>query len=462
MSGAAQRRLDEYLVERVVAPLWAWREHPGYGAFRRHIEQCQYWPADRLRAWQQQRLVELLRHAAVQCPLYSERFRLAGLDPGRGSQQTAWERLPLLTKHDIQTRAAGLEAGNFPPRLRMRNQTGGSTGSPLQFFVDRRRFATRMASTHRHNAWAGYRPGDWIAVLWGARLDADAEVGWKAWWRERLLERTIALNTSSVAPRDWDLFRDQVRRRRPRFLLAYARSAVAFAEHLRAQGSDDLRFESVITSAEVLLPEQRRTIESVFGGRVFNRYGAREVSVIASECDRHEGLHVNAEALLVEVVPAPGLPAPWGKVVITDLLNRSMPLIRYEIGDVARWQAGNCACGRGLPRLAEVQGRTTDFLQLPDGRWVSGPALTLVIADMAEVRQVQFVQHGQKEIVLRVVPGAGYGEAARHELCRRLDLYLRGGLPLRLEEVAGIASEASGKYRFVVQQPAPPAGKAQV
>lgn len=433
-------------------PLWARREHPGYAQFRREIEQSQFWPAERIVELQQRRLRALLEHAIRNCPFYRQRLLEAGVGPDSRLDSAAWRALPLLTKADIQQHGKAMEAENFPPAERQRNQTGGSTGSPLQFWVDKRRFATRMASTWRHNAWAGYRPCDWTAWLWGARLDAETGQGAWEWLRQHLLYCTVGLNTSSLSEADWESFLAEVRRRRPRHLLAYARSAVAFADWLRERGITDVRFDSVITSAEVLLEEQRCALEAAFGGRVFNRYGCREVSVIASECAHHAGLHVNAEALLVELVPASGLAAPWGKVVITDLLNRSMPLIRYEIGDVSRWQEGPCACGRGLPRLAEVQGRTTDFLHLPDGRWVSGPALTLVVADMPTVRQVQFVQRGQAEIVLRVVPGAGYDAGVRDELRRRLALYLRDGLPLRLEEVGAIASEASGKYRFVVHE----------
>src|SRR5881227_1391792 len=125
-----------------------------------------------------------------------------------------------------------------------------------------------------------------------------------------------------------------------------------------------------------------------------------------------------------------------------------MPLIRYEIGDVAEWaDEQDCPCGRGLPILGEIQGRTTDFLELSDGRRISGPALTLVVADMPDVRQVQFVQHGLTQIELRVVPGKGYGEHTKAELRKRLSLYIGQLAQLKLSETSVIASESSGKYR---------------
>src|SRR6185312_14144965 len=125
---------------------------------------------------------------------------------------------------------------------------------------------------------------DWIAELWGHRLDATSDHGWREWARQRLLYRTLSLNTSSVSRQDWLDFVRRLRQVRPRFLLAYALAAVAFAEFVREERLDDIRFDAIITSAEVLTPRHRAIIEGALGGQVFNRYGCREMSVIASEC----------------------------------------------------------------------------------------------------------------------------------------------------------------------------------
>jgi phenylacetate-CoA ligase len=303
-------------------------------------------------------------------------------------------------------------------------------------------------------------PGDWCGELWGARLD---QISQESFWdraRNTLLYRMVPMNTSSIRPEDWDPFITQLRKKRVRFLVTYTQSAALFARYLREKGLDDIRFQSIITTAEVLLPGQREFLEETFHARVFNRYGCREVSVMASECERHTGMHVNGDALLVEIVPDPAYPPPNGRILITDMLNYSMPLIRYEIGDVGRWaEAQSCPCGRGLPLIADVQGRITDFLVLPNGTYVSGPALTLVVSDMPDVAQVQFVQRSEKLIVLRVVPGKGYGENTREELRRRIALYLRDQADLALEEVPSIAKEVSGKYRFVVNEMTSPLQK---
>lgn len=450
--GSVMTRVGSALVRNVVFPLWARRDHPHYFRYFNEFQQSQFYSSKQIRALQLHRLRALLEHAYQNCPLYRSRMNEAGLLPASVESLESIARLPVLTKRDIQDHSLLMLAGNIPENARVRNQTGGSTGSPLQFYVDKTRLDSRMASTDRHNRWTGLRPGDWHAYLWGARLDQVIHQGIKDWARNTLLYRRIELNTSHITPQRWRELVEKIRVERPRFMIAYAKSAVLLANYIRENNIRDLRFDSIVTTAEVLFPEDRQMLESTFGGRVFNRYGCREVSIIASECE-HRRMHVNAEALLVEIMHDET--SRVGKVLVTDLLNYSMPLIRYEIGDVAEWAGEqSCPCGRGLSILENVQGRTTDFLELRDGTRVSGPALTLAVADMADVRQVQFVQYGLNDITMRVVPGRGYGEHTQNELRKRMAPYLGGLANLKIEETTGISSEASGKYRFVISHAA--------
>ena len=444
---------SSWLVRNFVYPVWARRDHPAFPRYYREFERVQFAPLAEIQKLQLQRLRELLTHAHKNCAFYRERMDAAGLNAERLSSLDELSKLPVLTKRDIQEHGAELQAANFPEKRRVRNQTGGSTGSPLQFYVDKERFASRLASTVRHNRWADWRPGDWHAVLWGSRLDLAGQEDWWARLRNQVLYRSLMLNTSRIEEKDWTDFIAKLRAKRPRILLAYTQAAVLFAQYLRQRGIEDITFDAIVTTAEVLLPGQREFLEKSFQGKVFNRYGCREVSVMASECEHHTGMHVAAESFVVEIVPNESIPSPAGRVVITDLLNYSMPLIRYEIGDVSAWAAEqNCPCGRKLPLITEVQGRITEFLVLKDGRHISGPALTLVVADMSEVRQVQFVQKALDRIVIRVVPGKGYGPKTAEELRRRLSLYVGSAAALEVQETESIASEISGKYRFAINE----------
>lgn len=447
----ASQQITASIIRHLIYPLWAKRDHPAYASYSKDFTRNQYLSASELNELQTNRLRSQLVHAYRNIPFYRHRMESAGITPLDICSIHDLSLLPVLTKRDIQDHGAEMLATNIPEEARVRNQTGGSTGSPLQFWVDKERFDSRRASTDRHNSWAGLRPGDWCAELWGTNSGYwQATVLPTVTWRHRLLYRTLTLNTSSVCDSDFDAYVEILRRYRPRYMVAYAQAAALFAAHCRARGYDDIRFDSVITTAEVLLPASRAIIEDAFRTQVFNRYGSRETSVIASECEYHTGMHVNADALIVEIEPVAGLPEGLGRVLVTDLLNRSMPLIRYEIGDLAVFSdTGTCSCGRSFPRLERVEGRTTDFLVLPDGHRISGPSLALIVGGTAEVRQAQFVQIQPDRILLKVVPGRGYSSDTDRDLHRKLDPYLRGEAVVSIVCVDGIPTEPSGKYRFV-------------
>jgi phenylacetate-CoA ligase len=447
-------KISSAIVRNVIFPVWAMRDHPEYRKHRAEYERTQWLPRAEIERLQWERLRKIARHAYDNVPFYRARMQAAGWKNGDVGSLAQLQSLPVLTKRDIQDHGQQMLATNFPESDRVRNQTGGSTGSPVQFYVDKLRFDSRVAMAHRSDSWAGLRPGEWSAWLWGARMDLVQE---KTLWnslRKHLLYRRVELNTSNITDDDWQRAIAEIRRVRPKYAVAYAQSAALFARYVKRHGITDVHFDSIITTAEVLLPGDRELIESAFSGRVFNRYGCREVSTIAAECERHDGLHVNAETLLVEIAPEPSVPTPGGRVVVSDLMNYSMPLIRYQIGDVSHWHPNQqCPCGRGLPLLSQIEGRLTDFLVLSDGTHLSGVALlTWVFASMPQVRQVQFVQKTRERIMLRLVPGNGYTPETQNEIRDRMAPYLKGLANMEFEEVAAIPSEVSGKYRFVLKE----------
>jgi phenylacetate-CoA ligase len=212
------------------------------------------------------------------------------------------------------------------------------------------------------------------------------------------------------------------------------------------------RPQSIITSAEALEADDRQALEGVFGCPVYNRYGCREVSVIASECPAHRGLHVMAEGLYLEIeTPAgPAAGGAVGSILVTDLLNHAMPLIRYRIGDLGAWAKGDCSCGRHLPRLEKVHGRVTDFLVGADGRLVSGVFLaTYVVAHRPSLGQVQIDQHTAGHVNYRLVPGPGFDPQADGEYLRRATReHLGACASCTLECVRELKAAPSGKFLF--------------
>ncbi len=223
----------------------------------------------------------------------------------------------------------------------------------------------------------------------------------------------------------------------------------------QTNSTDHHRPGAIITSAELLDPEQRSLIEAVFECRVFDRYGSRETSVIASECEKHSGLHIGAENFLLEFIKEnkPVKPGEYGKIIITDLMNYGMPFIRYQIEDAGVPSDETCACGRGLPLMKMAAGRVTDFLVTPERKIISGASLTIyLVANTPGVAQAQLVQEKIDEIIFRIVKGENFGEKSLAYLQSEIPKFFGPSMKYQIEYVEQIPLESSGKYRFSISK----------
>jgi phenylacetate-CoA ligase len=446
--------LAEATIQHIIYPLWARRDHPGLNTFFREYQQTQFWSAERIRDLQWQRLRRIVRFAFERCPYYAERFRQVGFCPDDLREPADFLRLPVLTKDDIRQNQNELTARGVPPSSYQDNFTGGSTGSPIAFKVSKLRWASRKAMTQRHDYWSGWRVGKWIGLLWG---HPEAQPYASAWGRVRnaLLYREVVLNTFDVREANFAQFLAELRRRKVRYLQAYSRSLLMFAEYLSNQGIEPPPLESAITTAECLTPDERKFIEQTLQCPTFDRYGCREFSVIASECERRDGMHLAAETMLVEFVVGgrPAQPGEVGEILVTDLLNEAMPFIRYKIGDMGAPLDGSCPCGRGLPRMQMVAGRVTDFIHTPDGRWLSGVAInTYLISQIPGIRQAQITQDQCDHLRFRLVESGQGRQAAEDFLRAQVPKMFGRDMSYSSEWVAQIPPEASGKIRVTVSR----------
>jgi phenylacetate-CoA ligase len=440
------------LVRNLFLPLALWKAgETRQLTYMREFERTQWLPEADIRDLQYRRLRVLLAHAYEQCPFYRQSLDRAGLVPHDVRCLEDLRALPALEKCDTQEHGRDMIARNWPESDRIRNQTGGSTGTPITFYLSGDRKCSRAAATLRHNRWAGWDVGDKAAVIWGAPRDRPGD-SWRARLRGLLLREPFWLDTAAMSEATMDEFHAALLAQKPRIIQAYARAAVLFARYLDARGLTPHRPHAIVTSAEVLEDDERSLLERVFGCRVFNRYGCREVSVIASDCEAHSGMHTMAEGLYIEIETphGPAAPGEMGRILVTDLLNFAMPLIRYRIGDLGNWAAGKCCCGRSLPRLERVAGRVTDFLVGCDGRLVSGVYLaTYVVAQRPSLGQVQIHQHEKGAVVYRLKPGAGFDAAADLTYLRSSTRqYLGEAARADVEVVDELRAEPSGKFLF--------------
>lgn len=426
----------------------------GHDTVRLHrlLEESQWWDRPRLERLQSERLRALLVHAQRHVPYYRDLFARLGFAAEDIAGVEGLARLPLLGKAEIRANVEALKSEEA--RNLARFNTGGSSGEPLVFFIGKERVSHDVAAKWRATRWWGVDIGDPEIVVWGSPIELGTQDRVRG-WRDALM-RTELLPAFEMSQAKLDAFVERIRRRRPRMLFGYPSALSLIARHAATRGRrmDDLGVEVAFCTSERLYDEQRATIERTFGCRVANGYGARDAGFIAHECPAG-GLHLTAEDIIVEIVDPQGRPVPVGEsgeIVVTHLATRDFPFIRYRTGDVAALDSAPCACGRGLPLLKDVQGRTTDFVVARDGTVMHGLALIYVVRDLPQVGAFRIVQESLDLTRIVVVPAAGYDAAIEERIRRGIGARLGEGVRVEIETAAEIPPEKSGKYRYVMSR----------
>lgn len=415
---------------------------------RRELMRSQYLPEEETRKNQWRDLGDMLRYAYEHTRFYRARFDQEGITPGDIESFSDLARLPILTKDDIRNNLSSLVSDEFGERDLIRRRTGGSTGVPLRLYWDKRAQTFKVAISRRHVEWTGWRPGEGRAALWGNIKPATTL---RTRVARALLTRTVFLDTLEMDDHTMLQFAARIRQARPRLLFGHGHSLYFFASFLKDRGVRDIKVKSVMSMAEVLSVEERRVVEEVFGTIVFDRYGCEEVGLVASECEAHDGMHVAAEGLYVEVLGA-GEHDP-GPVVVTDLVNRATPLIRYEIGDLATVKSGACGCGRGLPRFGKVVGRASDILWTPEGKRISGVSiLDTMVIHIPGFKQVQIVQEKLDELTFNIVKDASCSSESLRMLSESVSKYFGPSMKHKVVFVDKILLTGRGKFQFSISK----------
>ncbi|MEI7968840.1 MAG: AMP-binding protein [Betaproteobacteria bacterium] len=438
------------LVSSLFFPL---HEHiKGHDTVRRlrELERSQWWERDRILALQSENLARFLKHAAVHSPFHAERFAACGFDPDSVTSASDLARLPLLSKADIRgnfDRLGSAAAGKV-----RKMSTGGSSGEPLTFLVGSGRVSHDVAAKWRATRWWDVDIGDPEIVVWGSPIELNSQD------RVRLIRdavfRTELLPAFDMSDKRLDDALARIRRRRPRMLFGYPSSLSLIARHAENRGvaMTDLGIRVAFVTSERLYDDQRAAIARVFGCPVANGYGGRDAGFLAHECPSGS-LHLTAEDIVVEIVDPAGTPLPpgqAGEIVVTHLATWDFPFVRYRTGDVGILSGAACACGRGLPVLASVEGRSTDFVVTAEGSVMHGLGLIYVLRELPQVAAFRIVQENRLLTRVHVVPASGFDETTRQSIVLGIRKRLGDAVQVEVDVVGAIAPEKSGKFRYVV------------
>ena len=441
----------ESLSRYVFYPLWDFKDRSSRLKELSALNKQQWWSEDKLRDLQWTRLQDLLKYAADKSPYYRRLFQDYGLEPDNLSSWEGFQQIPVTTKQELRNQTDDFISDDYDKNTLVTAKTGGSTGVSLNLFFDEQCQERRNAAQMWADRWAGWLPGEKKAAIWG---NPPVARGLKQRLRLQLMDRTIYLDTMNLNDRSMGAFVENWRQEKPKAIFGHAHSIYLFARYVLEKGHTDLRPKNIVATSMMLLDHERDIIEQAFGCKVTNRYGCEEVGLIACECEQHRGMHLNLPHLVVEFLDAnnqPVKPGEPGKIVVTDLNNFAMPLIRYRVEDVGVYSTRYCECGRQLPILEKLEGRVADFLKLPDGGQVAGISLVeRTLTKVPGIEQMQLVQNSLDEVLINRVKGQEYSDQTDTLLLRAMREVFDETVSLVIQDVSKIPQEPSGKYRFSI------------
>lgn len=426
-------------------------------ALQYQLAQSQWWPPEVLQAHQRGQLTQLLAHALSSVSAYAQRWREAGIAPTVPALLEAWNDLPILQRREL--RAAGdMFRSRRVPREHgalTKVQTSGSTGTPITAYGTQVTAVFWSAFTLREHLWQGRDLSGRFAAIrpegslepgrgrrrsgWGPATDTVYRCG-----------DSFLLSSRTDIPTQADWLREVD----PHYLLSLPSNLIALARHCRDHGDVMPALREVRSYGEVVSDELRDICRAVWNVPVKDMYSAQEIGYMALQCPQHTHYHVMGEGVLLEVLDAAGracAPGEVGRVVVTNLHNFALPLIRYEVGDrVILGEA--CSCGRGLPVIQRVLGRHRNMLTLPDGRKAYPSFPAEIWSDVAPIQQLQLLQKTPTRIVAKLVVTRALRDDEASGFVRRLRERFGHPFVIDLQYVDHIARSACGKYEDFISE----------
>lgn len=336
---------------------------------------------ERMLSLQNEKLCRLIQHCYETVPYYHKLFLRLNIRPEEIRNKNDLQRLPILTKQIIRDNYNDLFSSATNPKQRKYASTGGSTGTPLKYCMDKREWSMQRASSFR--AWESYgiQLGDKFFSLAGSSLTKKGQVLTSKGIYDKFIIRNHKYSSVNVDEESMKALLQEFKRIRPQVVRGYGSSLVVFARYLDKIGFNTDTVKVVLTTGEVLLPNYRRELERVFNAPVYDAYGAGDGGIVSHECINHR-LHITEELCMIEITDKDGQVLPDGEigyVTSTDLENYVFPFIRYQVGDMSSVSTETCSCGRHTRHFGEIMGRAGRLVYNKQGVPISPTALPMML-----------------------------------------------------------------------------------
>lgn len=416
------------------------------------LEGTQWLPRSELESMQLKKLQRLVSYAYAHVPFYRKLYQSENIHPQDIKSFKDFQALPFLTRDDVNNHLQDLVSTDYRGHF-IEMATSGSTGHPMQFFLDRSDCWWTSAFSARCRGWYGVNLGDKRAFVYSYLLDFS---DWR--WKDRLvgnIKHARYLNARTMTKTKMQAFAEMLVKWQPTMFRAYPSALSIFAHYIKEQGITNISPKLIESTAEKVTPSQRQLFEEVFQAPIADNYSSLEIDNMAYQCPEG-GLHVSEERYLELVANGRVVnPGQMGEVVLTSLIQYAMPFIRYKNSDVGIYESEDCSCGRGMPVLREIVGRNCDLLTRPDGQIVHWTSIYTIMKYKPEVYQWQLYQSDQEHLEVRLVCKQKSVSTLLEDIRTELQPCFGESMHISVKLVDRIELTSSGKYRYVISEVKP-------
>lgn len=420
----------------------SWRYDSNTDTLVQEALERDYWSDTQWNDWRQERLSFILNRAATRVPYYRDYWAKRR----RGGDKASWEYLenwPILEKQTLRERARELVADDCRPDKMFQEHTSGTTGTSLNLWSSKQTVKQWYALFEaRCRRWYGVSRHDRWAIL-GGQLVVPVQRRKPPFWVWNGSMNQLYMSSYHLQPGLTEHYLDALSRYRVKYILGYSSALYSLAQDVLRLKHSDLKLDVAITNAEPLYNYQRETISEAFGCPVRETYGMAEIASAASDCE-HGRLHHWPDVGFIEPAQDGNEPTDF---ICTGLLNADMPLIRYRVGDSGSFSSEKCNCGRNLPLIRQIEGRSDDMLFTADGRRVG--RLDPVFKRDFPIKEAQIIQKSLNKIVVKYIPALDFDEKSGYLLKNELRERM-GDIEVVLEKVGEIPRTSRGKFRAVI------------
>lgn len=417
------------------------------------LNQTQWYSRSELIEYQNERLARLIQHAYDTVPYYRDVMKKRKLKPEDVKAVKDLYKLPILTREDVLANRDRLISQTYREKELIHGHTSGTTGSPLQFFWDKKMWVWNHAFDWRQKVWAGVCTGDPLAVALG-RTIVNPQRTHPPFWQYNPFENQIWLSSFHLSRKNIKYFLNKLKTFSPVAIEGYP-STVSLIASLLEEIGETLDLKATFTSSETLYDEQLEVMRRIFNCENFDFYGLAERVIFATECEAHCGKHLNMEYGITEVVDEYGEVMPEGEagfLVGTSLLNYGMPFIRYKTSDICWIRKEECICGRKMPLLGRVTTKAEDIIITLDGRFISPSMLTHPFKPLQNINLSQIIQERVDSIIVKIVKRNTFSKQDAKRLIDGLAQRIGPNVSIRLKFVDNIPREKSGKFKWVISK----------